>query len=89
MLVAKIEDCETPVEGALAIREAALGVAVWSTGLLIRGRTVAVGAELFSSFPLNGAMVGAFSDTDGDGSVDDFLGGVGLDVIGEEGFSGA
>ena len=43
VLVARMEDWETPVEGAFAIRDAALGVAVWSTGLLIRGRTVAVG----------------------------------------------
>ena len=45
-LVARMEDCETPVEGAFAIKEAALGVVFCSTGLLIKGRTVAVGVEL-------------------------------------------
>jgi len=36
-LVARIEDCETPVEGAFAISKAALGVAAWRTGRLITG----------------------------------------------------
>ena len=42
-LLDKIEDWETPVEGARAIREAALGVAVCRMGRLISGFTVAVG----------------------------------------------
>lgn len=87
-LVARIEDCDTPVEGALAIREAALGVAVCSTGLLIRGRTVAVGAVLLSSFPLNGAMLGGLSDKVGDGSVEDFGEETGLDLTGDVGLAG-
>merc|ERR1719471_828923 len=57
-----MEDCETPVEGALAIKEAALGVVFCSTGLLINGRTVAGGVELFPSLPLNGAIVGLLSE---------------------------
>ena len=39
----RIEDWETPVEGALAMRLAALGVAVWRMGLLMVGLTRAVG----------------------------------------------
>lgn len=73
--VARIEDCDTPVEGALAIREAALGVAACNTGLLINGRTMAVGAELLASLPLNGAMVDPFSETTGEGREGDLEGG--------------
>lgn len=86
-LVARIEDWDTPVEGAFAISEAALGVAICSTGLLIRGRTVAVGAVLLSSFPLNGAMLGGLSDKVGDGSVEDFGEETGLDLTGDVGLA--
>ena len=44
-LVARMEECDTPVLGALAIRLAALGVAVCSTGLLMVGRAAAGGLE--------------------------------------------
>jgi hypothetical protein len=84
-----MEDCETPVEGAFAIKEAALGVVFCSTGLLINGRTVAVGVELFPSFPLKGAIVGLFSEevrSGEEGRVEALGGGAGFVVeIGEEG----
>ena len=86
--VARMEDCETPVEGAFAIKEAALGVVFCSTGLLINGRTVAVGVELFPSLPLNGAMVGLFSElrSGEEGRVEALGGGAGFVVVmGEEG----
>ena len=38
-----MEDCDTPVLGALAIRLAALGVAFWRMGLLITGRAAVGG----------------------------------------------
>ena len=82
VLVARIEDWETPVEGAFAIKDAALGVAVWSTGLLIRGRTVAVGVEVLPSLPLKGAMAEAAAFC-GDGRVDDLGGGTGLGGVGD------
>ena len=44
-LVARMEECDTPVLGALAIRLAALGVAVCSTGLLMVDRAAAGGLE--------------------------------------------
>ena len=88
-LVARMEDCETPVDGAFAIKEAALGVVFCSTGLLINGRTVAVGVELFPSLPLNGAIVGLFSElrSGEDGRVEALGGGAGFVVVmmGEEG----
>ena len=86
--VARMEDCETPVEGAFAIKEAALGVVFCSTGLLINGRTVAVGVELFPSLPLNGAIVGLFSElrSGEEGRVEALGGGAGFVVVmGEEG----
>ena len=86
--VARMEDCETPVEGAFAIKEAALGVVFCSTGLLIKGRTVAVGVELFPSLPLKGAIVGLFSEVRSgeEGRVEALGGGAGFVVeIGEEG----
>lgn len=87
VFVARMEDCETPVEGAFAIKEAALGVVFCNTGLLINGRTVAVGVELFPSLPLKGAIVGLFSELrSGEGRVEAFGGGAGfVAVIGEEG----
>ena len=88
-LVARMEDCETPVEGAFAIKEAALGVVFCNTGLLINGRTVAVGVELFPSFPLKGAIVGLFSEevrSGEEGRVEALGGGAGFVVeMGEEG----
>ena len=42
-LVARMEECDTPVLGALAIRLAALGVAFWRMGLLITGRAAVGG----------------------------------------------
>ena len=45
--VAKIDDCDTPVDGALAIRFAAFGVAVCKIGLLMVGRAGTVGGGLF------------------------------------------
>ena len=39
----KIDDCDTPVDGALAIRFAAFGVAVCKIGLLMVGRAGTVG----------------------------------------------
>jgi len=50
LFVASIEDCDMPVEGALAITDVALGVAFWKIGLLINGRTVAVGADVLEVF---------------------------------------
>ena len=76
------------MEGALAIKDAALGVVFCSTGLLINGRTVAVGVELFPSLPLNGAIVGLLSElrSGDDGRVEALGGGAGfVVVIGEEG----
>ena len=76
------------MEGALAIKEAALGVVFCSTGLLINGRTVAVGVELFPSLPLNGAIVGLLSElrSGDDGRVEALGGGAGFVVVmGEEG----
>ena len=87
-LVARMEDCETPVEGAFAIKEAALGVVFCNTGLLINGRTVAVGVELFPSLPLKGAMVGLFSEVRSgeEGRVEALGGGTGFVVVtGDEG----
>lgn len=55
LLVARIDDCDMPVEGALAITDVAFGVAFWKTGLLINGRTVAVGAVVLVAF-LKGAI---------------------------------
>jgi len=65
--VARIDDCDTPVDGALAIRDAALGVAFCRIGLLIKGLTVAVGV-LDLLVDLNGAIVDdvGFSDATGD-----------------------
>jgi hypothetical protein len=65
--VARIDDCDTPVEGALAIRDAALGVVFWRIGLLIKGLTVAVGV-LDLLVDLNGAIVDdvGFSEATGD-----------------------
>jgi len=61
--VARIDDCDTPVDGALAIRDAALGVVFCRIGLLIKGLTVAVGV-LDLLVDLNGAIVDdvGFSD---------------------------
>lgn len=64
----------------MAIREAALGVAACNTGLLINGRTIAVGAELLASLPLNGAMVDPFSEPTGEGREGDLEGGEELTV---------
>jgi hypothetical protein len=54
------------VEGALAMRDAAFGVVFCKIGLLIRGRTVAVGVVALL-VDLKGAIVeGGFSEVTGD-----------------------
>jgi len=56
-------DCDTPVLGARAIRLAAAGVAVWSTGLLISGRAgpdlLAATGDSTSPSALSGEAIGA------------------------------
>lgn len=62
-LVARIEDWLTPVDGAFAIREAALGVAVCRTGRLMKGRVVVwgVGAGDEEADDLSSAAAGVGS----------------------------
>merc|ERR1719232_809227 len=54
-LVARMEDCDTPVLGALAIRFAALGVVFCKMGLLIVGLAGTVGGGLLDC--LSGSFV--------------------------------
>ena len=58
-LLERIEDCDTPVDGALAIRLAAFGVAVCKIGLLIVGLRGTVGFDeaLSGSTSLDGDTV--------------------------------
>ena len=61
--VARMLDCDTPVLGARAIRLAAAGVAVCSTGLLISGRAepdlLAATGDSTSPSALSGEAIGA------------------------------
>ena len=69
-LVASIEECDTPVLGALAIRFAALGVAVCKIGLLMVGLAGTVGgAGLFDV--LSGSFVVGKSDLSDTGELFD------------------
>jgi len=66
-LVARMEDCDTPVLGALAIRFAAFGVVFCKIGLLIVGLAGTVGGGLLDC--LSGSLVvikEGLSDDDND-----------------------
>ena len=84
-LLDKMEDWDTPVDGALAMRLAALGVAVCRIGLLIVGLRGIVGLDgLSGSLSDEGDMVAA--DDEGE-VIDDDAGEavtVGDDTVGED-----